>query len=57
MKKKWKQIASFLLAAALLLGMIPALSVTVNAEANSGIGGGGRPLQTLTACISPTWNG
>ncbi len=39
MKKKWKQIASFLLAAALLLGMIPALSVTVNAEANSGIGG------------------
>ena len=39
MKKKWKQIASFLLAAALLLGMIPALSVAVNAEANSGIGG------------------
>lgn len=57
MKKKWKQIASFLLAAALLLGMIPALSVTANAEANSGIVGGGRPLQTLTACISPTWNG
>ena len=56
MKKKWKQIASFLLAAALLLGMIPALSVTANAEANSGIGGG-RPLQTLTACISPTWTG
>ena len=39
MKKKWKQIASFLLAAALLLGMIPALSVTTNAEANSGIRG------------------
>lgn len=30
MKKKWKQIASFLLAAALLLGIIPALSVTTN---------------------------
>ena len=28
MKKKWKQIASFLLAAALLLGIIPALSGT-----------------------------
>ena len=39
MKKKWKQIASFLLAAALLLGIIPALSVTTNAEANSGIRG------------------
>ena len=39
MKKNWKRIASFLLAAALLLGIIPALSVTTNAEANSGIRG------------------
>ena len=57
MKKNWKRIASFLLAAALLLGMVPAISTIANAETYSGSGGGGRPLQPLTAYISPIWTG
>ena len=36
MMKSWKRIASFLLAAALLLGMVPAISTTANAETYSG---------------------
>lgn len=40
MKKNWKRIASFLLAAALLLGMVPAISTIANAETYSGSGGG-----------------